>query len=151
MQPITNQAEQTIAFQQERLSPYVPFIIRALIKTYALPLVGVFIAYTFLTIMSSTIPSVFGGSIGYAIRLLIFVAVLFMGWRIGENRWHGRTLFEVYARVGKARRSLQHEIDFENPSDTAIHQTMSEYIQSADHFIKTMSAHNIIPEITELD
>jgi hypothetical protein len=151
MQPITNQAEQTIAFQQQRLSPYIPLIVKALVKTYALPLGSVFVANVFLNLFNAVVPNLFTGLLGSGLSLLVFSAVLYFSWRFAENRWKGRALFVTYATVGKARRTLQNEIDSDNPSDTAVQQTMSEYVKSADHFMETMHTFNLMPEIIKVD
>ena len=151
MQPITNQAEQTIAFQQQRLSPYVSPIFKAFVKTYGFPLATVFVANILLYLLNSAVPSVLSGFLGSGISFIVFFLSLALGWRFADNRWHGRELFAVYATVGKARRTLEAEITNETPSDTMIQHTMSEYIQSAEHFIETMQTHNLIPDIIEVD
>ena len=151
MQPITNQAEQTIAYQQQRLSPYIPLIVRALLKTYALPLGSVFVANVLLNLFNAVVPNFFSGLWGSGLSLLIFSVVLYFGWRFAENRWKGRALFVTYATVGKARRTLQAEIDTDTPSDTAIQQTMTAYIQAVDDFMETMHNFNLTAEVIKVD
>lgn len=151
MQPITNQAQQTIAYQQQRLSPYVPLIMRALAKTYGLPLGGVFLANLLLSVVFSTSPETYSGFLGALISLPVFFGVLIISWRYSESRWHGRSLLMGYAAISKARRLLQNEIESFTPSDSRIQEKMSLYVQAIDGLMDMMHGYNFIPEIVEVD
>ncbi len=151
MQPITNQAQQTIAYHQQRLSAYVPLIVKALAKTYGLPLFGVFIANIALSVAFSSSPEIFSGFLGTLITVSVFFGVMIVGWRYAESRWHGRTLLVGYASISKTRRLLQNEIESLTPSDSRIQEGMSVYAQSVDEMIQMMHSYNMIPEIIEVD
>jgi|GEM_PF-6634090 len=151
MQPITNQAQQTIAYQQQRLSPYVPLIMQALFKTYGLPLGAVFLTHLLLSVVFSTLPEANSGFLRTLISLPIFFGILIVSWRYSESRWHGQTLLMGYSAVSKARRLLQNEIESLTPSDSRIQEEMSIYVQSTDGFMDIMHNYNFIPEIIEVD
>jgi len=150
MQPITNQAEQTIAYHQQRLSPYIPLIFIALAKTYGLPLGGVLIANIVLSIMYSGSPDIFSGLLSTVITVAVFLGVMTIGWRYGESRWHGRILLVGYTLVSKTRRLLQNEIESHTPSDSRIQEMMSVYAQSVEELMDMMHGYNMIPETIEV-
>lgn len=151
MQPITNQAEQTIAYQQQRLSPYIALVLKALVKTYGLPFFGAYVANLLMNLLYLVIPEIFSGILGGWISLGAFLVVLVYGWRFAENRWHGRELFSVYAAIGKTRRLLETEIKADTPSDAVIQHTMSDYVKSADHFIETAKTYHLNLDVIEVD
>ena len=150
MQPITNQAEQTIAYQKQRITPYIPLIVRELVKTYGIPLGAVFIANLILSVVFSTSPATYSGLLGALISLPVFFGVLAISWRYAENRWHGRSLLMGYSAVSKARRMLQNEIESFSPSDDRIHEMMSIYVQTVEGLMDTMHKYNLIPETIEM-
>ena len=149
MQPITDQAQQTIQFQQARLSPYSPLLVRILAKTYLLPLGALLLAYIVANVLIALMPDVLGGMVGTLGSLVLFLGFIYFGWRLAENRWHGTELLLTYTAVSKARRTLEAELELGNPSAMNVQQSMSEYVKLADNFIETMHNHNLYPEIIE--
>ena len=151
MQTLSHQAEQTIAYQQARLSAYTPLLLKRLARTYLIPFFALMIAYLVINIVGGFMPALVGSVLGSVISLVVFMAVLFISYRFAENRWHGTALFLNYTAVGKARRLLEAELATENPADVVIQGYMSDYIQLVDSFIETMHDHQLIPEVTEIN
>lgn len=146
MQTLTHQAQQTIDYQQQRLSPYIRVLGIAVAKTYLLPLGGLLMAYIVNGMLITLIPILFGGLIGTITSLAVFFAVLYYGWRFAEKRWNGTSLFFAYATVGKARRDLQAEITSANPSDATIQQGMSDFVKLSDALIEMLHNNNLVLE-----
>lgn len=147
MQTLNAQAQQTIEFQQQRLSPYMPPLGTTIAKTYLIPFGGLLLANVAILFLSSTIPGLFAGLIGSTASFLVFFVILFYGWRFSERRWHGTSLFIAYTSVSKARRVLENEIKSDDSSDATIQQYLSDYVQLADNFITIMHNNNLVPEI----
>lgn len=151
MQTLSHQAQQSIAYHQARLSPYMPPLGVAMAKTYLVPFGGVMIANVLINLLMFQIPGLFSGIIGSAASMAIFLAILFYGWRWAEARWHGTSLFVEYTAISKARRTLEAELAGEKSKDAVIQQYMSDYTRLANAFIETMSNYGYMPKIVETE
>jgi len=145
MQTLSHQAQQTINYQQARLSPYMPQLGMAMAKTYLVPFGGLLVVNVLINLLMLQIPGLFSGLIGGAASLAIFIAILYYGWRWSEARWHGTSLFVEYTAISKARRTLEAELNQADPSDPVIQQYMSDYKQLADAFIEKMNEYGYLP------
>lgn len=146
MQTLTHQAQQTIDFQQARLSPYMPSLGAAIGKTYLVPFGGLMVANLIINLLIFQIPGLFTGIIGSAASLAVFLGVLYYGWRWAENRWQGTSLFVQYTALSKSRRLLRAELVAENPSDAVVQQYMSDFVGLVDGFVDRMHELGLIPE-----
>lgn len=145
MQTLTYQAQQTIEFQRQRLSPYISLLGVTIAKTYLVPLGALLIAY----IILSALPGVFQGLVGSIASALVFFVVLYWGWRYANRRWNGASLFAAYAAISKARRTLEAEIISANPSNARIQELMTGYVRSVDALIELIHNQNLVPEVYE--
>lgn len=149
MQTLTHQAQQTIEFQQQRLSPYMPLLGMAVAKTYLVPFGGLLIVNVISLTLMTALPGLFRGLIGSFASVLVFFAVLYYGWRYAERRWNGTSLFVAYTTVSKSRRTLQAEITSANPSNARIQELMTEYVRLVDALIDLLHNQNLVPEVYE--
>lgn len=149
MQTLTHQAQQTIDYQQQRLSPYIPLLGVAIAKTYIVPFGALLLVNVLSLVLMSTLPGVFRGLFGSFASVLVFFAVLYYGWRYAERRWNGTSLFVAYTTVSKSRRTLENEIKSANPSNTMIQEYMTEFVKLADALIDLMHNQNLVPEVYE--
>lgn len=148
MESIIQHAQETIQHAQERISSYISPILRAIVKTYFIPVLGIFLARIAMYIANdAVIGGLFIGMPGAVLSIIIFLAILYYGLRFSEQRWHGTALLIAYSAVSKARRILESLLAAENPEPLYIKQGTENYNECVDRLMQAVHDYGLQPKV----
>lgn len=147
LQQSIQQAQATIDRLYDETRVYIPALMGQLAKTYAPPLIAIFIVGT----LGATFFIQLGGQSGNLTAMILNVLILVFGFRWTENRFRGTALFVAYITVTRTRRALQAAMEADDAAPTIIDEHGDQFVMASEGFIKVMQALGAQPVELESD